>query len=311
MKKFFLLCSLAVLVSACIDRDYDLGDLDTDHIAIGDDTSVFDVPLARIEVALDEIHDDKGSLQQMLAEADVWLSSQLPGGVDYVDLHRVRTDDAYLAELLDALIAEMMHDGRKLDEVADLIWSDYKIKFLGTLGLPADVSEEEFKQAFEVQFRGGTLSDAVRQKTEESARNYLTALDIETLEYDLGGLDLGDVLDMLTDNLDPKGTAEAVNTLSIEGEVTSSLPLTLDLSPMFDPTDIRVDTFRIEAGASAQLPSTRIYAEDLRALSDARNVVVRIFIDLQRYYPGTVVDQSVPVSIRLSLHKTGALNLDI
>lgn len=311
MRRLFLLCSMVLPLAACIDRDYDLGDLDTDHIAIGDDASLFQVPLARIQVGLDEIHDDKGSLRRMLAEADVWLPAQLPAGADYVDLHRVRTDDAYLDLLLDALIDEMVRDERKLAEVADLAWSDYKIKFLGTLQLPSNVDEAQFKQVFEAQFQAGTLSSAIRQKTEESARNYLTALDVETLEYDLGELDLGDVLDMLTDNLDPAGTPDPVNTLSIEGEVVSSLPLTLDLSPSFDPTDIRIDTFLINADATTQLPSTRIYAEDLRRLSAARNVVVRIAVDLQRYYPGTVIDQQVPVSIRLSLHKTGALNLDI
>ena len=311
MKKLLLLCPLALLAVGCFDRDYDLSDLDTEHIAIGDDASCFDVPLATIKVALDDIHDDKGSLRQMLAEADVWLPSALPDGSDYVDLHRVRTDDAYLDILLDALIDEMVRDEEKLAQVADLAWSDYRIKFLGTLNLPAGVTEAQFLETFKAQFRTGALSTAIRTKTEESARNYLTALDVETLEYDLGKIDLGDMLDMLTDNLDPEGTPEPVNTLSIEGEVASSLPLTLNLSPSFEPTDIRVATFLIEADATTQLPSTRIYAADLRRLSRASDVTVRVPIDLQRYYPGTVVDQQTPVVIRLSLRKTGALNLQL
>lgn len=311
MRKLLLLCPVLLLGTACIDRDYDLGDLDTDRIAIGDDASVFDGPLAVISVKLDEIHDDKGSLQQMLAEADIWLPAQLPGGADFVDLHRVRTDDAYLDELLDALVDEMIRDEEKLARVADLVWSDYKIKFLGTLNLPANVSEAQFKETFKLQFRNETLSSAIRRKTEESARNYLTALDVDNLEYSLGRLDLGEALDMLADNLDPEGTPDPVNTLSIEGEVVSTLPLTLNLSPSFDPADIVIDTFRIEAASTTQLPSTRIYAEDLRSLSDAANVTVRIDVDLQRYYPGTVIDQETPIAIRLRLHKTGALNLDI
>lgn len=311
MKKLLLLCPLALLTVGCFDRDYDLSDLDTEHIAIGDDASCFDLPLANIKVALDDIHDDKGSLRQMLAEADVWLPSALPGDTDYVDLHRVRTEDAYLDTLLDALIDEMTSDEEKLAQVADLAWSDYRIKFLGTLNLPAGVTEAQFLQTFKAQFRTGTLSSAIRTKTEESARNYLTALDVETLEYELGELDLGDALDMLVDNLDPEGTPDPVNTLSIEGEVVSSLPLTLNLSPSFDPADIRISTFLIEADATTQLPSTRIYAEDLRRLSRASNVTVRVPVDLQRYYPGTVIDQQTPVTIRLSLRKTGALNLEL
>jgi len=118
------------------------------------------------------------------------------------------------------------------------------------------------------------------------------------------------MLDMLTANLDPANTPDPVNTLSIEGEVISSLPITLNLSPSFEPADIRVPTFLIEAADTTQLPSTRIYAKDLRALSRASNVTVRVPVDLQHYYPGTVIDQQTPVTIRLSLRKTGALNLN-
>ncbi|MCM1150932.1 MAG: hypothetical protein NC209_08390 [Alistipes sp.] len=311
MRKLFLLCSVVVLAGSCIDRDYDLSDLDTDRIAIGDETSRFTVPLARISVALDEIHDDKGSLRQMLAEADVWLPSQLPGGAAYVDLVAVRADDAYLAALLDALIAQMHASERKLGEVADLIWSDYREDFRETLGLPATVGEAQFKEVFAAQFRSGSLGGAIRLKTEESARRYLTALDVESLEYRLGSLDLGDAVDMLADNLDPAGTPDPVNTLSIEGEVSSTLPLVMSLAPAFHPTRIEIATFRIEAGATTRLPSTRIYAEDLRSLCDASDVVVRIPVSLQQYYPGMQIDERTPVSIRLSLCKTGSLKLDL
>ncbi len=311
MKKLLLLCPLALLAAGCFDRDYDLSDLDTGHIAIGGDASCFEVPLACIKVALDDIHDDKGSLRQMLAEADVWLPASLPDGAGCVDLHRVRTEDAYMGRLLDALIDEMKRNEEKLAQVADLAWSDYRIKFLGTLNLPDNVSKTLFLQTFKEQFRTGSpLSEAIRTKTEESARNYLTALDVETLEYELGAIDLGDMLDMLTANLDPANTPDPVNTLSIEGEVISSLPITLNLSPSFEPADIRVPTFLIEAADTTQLPSTRIYAKDLRALSRASNVTVRVPVDLQHYYPGTVIDQQTPVTIRLSLRKTGALNLN-
>lgn len=311
MRKFFLLFAVAVSAGSCIDSDYDLRDLDTDRIALGDETSSFRVPLTRISVSLDEIHDDKGSLEQMLAEADVWLPSQLPGSASFVDLAAVRSDEVYLASLLDALIDEMHVSASKLASVADLIWSDYKSDFLGTLGLPATVGETQFKEVFSAQFRSGDFGSALRAKTEESARHYLTALDVDDLEYELGELNLGEVVDMLTDDLDPAGTPDPVSTLSIEGEVVSTLPLTMELAPTFYPTRIRIEPFRIDADAVTPLPSTRIYAEDLRSLSAASQVVVRVPLSLQRYYPGTQIDARTPVSIRLSLHKTGSLKLDI
>ncbi|MDE5708238.1 MAG: hypothetical protein K2I32_02110 [Alistipes sp.] len=310
MRKIFLLFAVAASAGSCFDSDYDLRDLDTGHIALGDGTSSFRVPLARISVALDEIRDDKGSLQQMLAEADVWLPSQLPGGASYVDLAQVRSDDRYLSSLLDALISEMHASTAKLDAVSDLIWSDYKTDFLGTLGLPSSVGETQFKEVFAAQFRAGDLGSALRSKTEESARRYLTALDVDDLEYPLGELNLGEVVDMLTENLDPAGTSDPVNTLSIEGEVVSTLPLTMELAPTFYPTRIRIEPFHIEADAATPLPSTRIYAEDLQSLSAASNVVVRVPVSLQKYFPGTRIDEHEPLSIRLSLHKTGSLKLD-
>ena len=310
MRKLWLLCSCAVLAASCVDSDYDLSAFGSGSIALGDETSLFKMPLAHISVALGEIHDDKGSLQQMLAEADVWLPSPLPGDATYVDLARVRKDDSYLSGLLDALFAEMLADQAKLDAVADLIWSEYKQDFLGTLDLPATVSESLFKETFRLRFRNETLGSAIRRKTEESARNYLTALDVDDLAYDLGSLDLGDALDMLTENLDPAGTPDPKNTLSIEGEVSSTLPLAMSLVPRFSPAEIAIPTFHIEAGTTP-LPSTRIYAEDLQTLSAARNVAVHIGVDLLRYYPGRTLDDRNPVAIRLSLHKTGSLKLDL
>ncbi len=310
MRKFLLLCSCAALAASCIDGDYDLSAFGSGPIALGDETSLFKMPLAQISVALGEIHDDKGSLQQMLDEADVWLPSQLPGAADYVDLVRVREDESYLTGLLDALFDEMLVRPAKLDAVADLIWNEYKRDFLGTLGLPGTVSESLFKETFGQLVRTSGAKSAIFEQIGNSAARYLTALDVDDLVYDLGSLDLGDALEMLTDNLDPEGTPDPKNTLSIEGEVSSTLPLALSLMPRFSPAEIEIPTFRVEVGTT-KLPSTRIYAEELRTLSEAGSVEARIAVDLLRYYPGRTLDDKSPVAIRLSLHKTGSLKLNL
>ena len=42
--------------------------------------------------------------------------------------------------------------------------------------------------------------------------------------------------------------------------------------------------------------------------SEANDLAIHVPVELQRYYPGRALDAR-PISIRLSLHKTGALNL--
>ena len=55
MRKLFLPILAGALLTACIDKDYDLENVDTDNIAIGGDDSKFEVPLARVLVTLEDI----------------------------------------------------------------------------------------------------------------------------------------------------------------------------------------------------------------------------------------------------------------
>lgn len=306
MKKLLFLCLLGMLSVSCIDKEYDLTGIDTDGIAVGNETARFTVPLVTVTVALDDIHDSEGSLQEMLDEADIWLPSQLPGGAAYVDFARLYVDDAYLGALTGALIDEMERSDERLDKVADLAWRSYKKDFLALLGLSeASADKTRFKTAFVSLFATNT---ALRQQTEASARKYLQLLNVTDLSYDLGSLDLGQVLDMLTENLDPQGTVDPVNTLSIEGKVESTLPLSMRLLPAFTPTGLELSPFTIEVDATIDVPPTRIYAEDLRALANASNVKIVVPVELQKYYPGRTLDPR-PISIRLSMVKTGPLHL--
>lgn len=308
MKRTLLLLLMGLPAFSCVDKAYDLDRLDDSQIAIGDDESEFTAPLVTVTVLLDDIHDTKGSLQEMLDEADIWLPSELPGGADYVDFQRLYTDDAYLAELTGALVEEMTRDEAKVAKVADLIWRCYKQDFLGLLGLEgAEVDKDRFMEVFAERF----ATDArLREQTEAAARKFLILLQVSDLDYELGAIDMGDALDMLTENLDPEGTPDPVNTLSIEGEVASTLPLSMLLSPVFNPTGLEIASFTISPGATTELTPTRIYAEDLRALTEASDLAIHVPVELHRYYPGRTLDAR-PIIIRLSLHKTGALNLDL
>ena len=56
MRKLILLLLSGVLSTACVDKDYDLGNIDTDNIAIGDEGSQFRIPLVKVLVSLSLIH---------------------------------------------------------------------------------------------------------------------------------------------------------------------------------------------------------------------------------------------------------------
>ncbi|WP_304719511.1 hypothetical protein [uncultured Alistipes sp.] len=306
MKRTILLLAAGLLTLSCVDKAYDLGRLEGGQIAVGDDESEFAAPLVTVTVLLDDIHDSQGSLQEMLDEADIWLPSELPGGVDYVDFQRLYADDAYLAEVTGALVDEMGRDAAKVDKVADLVWRCYKDDFLKPLGLEGiPVDKNQFTTLFVDRF---TASEALREQTEAAARKFLILLQVSDLDYQLGAIDLGEALDMLTANLDPEGTPDPRNTLSIKGKVESTLPLSMRLSPVFTPTGLEIAPFAIAPGTTTELTPTRIYTEDLRALAGANDLAIHVPVELQRYYPGRALDAR-PISIRLSLHKTGALNL--
>ena len=105
--------TLSLLAVSCIDNDYDLSDIDTDDIGIGDEYSVFTCPLMTLRVAVADIVNEQGDLDGILAEADVWLPNRLPDGAEAVDVKRLTGGDgqqaqqAYVQTLLTALQEEI------------------------------------------------------------------------------------------------------------------------------------------------------------------------------------------------------------
>ena len=118
---------------------------------------------------------------------------------------------------------------------------------------------EETYEVIEAINRQSTagLQEELAGEVRDLAGGYLTDLKIEDVTYDLGRIDLGsDVVDMLADNLDPKGTANPRNTLDIYGEIISALPVSLQFSPRFYPTEVEFD-IRVEPNVKAKIGETR------------------------------------------------------
>ena len=103
MRKLILLLLSGMLSTACVDKDYDLGNIDTDNIAIGDEGSQFRIPLVKVLVSKDEIKNNGGNIEEIFREADIWFPSQLPDG-KFVDLVKLqdKDDQTYVNTLLRA-----------------------------------------------------------------------------------------------------------------------------------------------------------------------------------------------------------------
>lgn len=311
MRKLILLLLSGVLSTACVDKDYDLGNIDTDNIAIGDEGSQFRIPLVKVLVSKDEIKNNDGDIEKIFREADIWFPTQLPDD-KFVDLVKLQNEPAYVNTLLRTLREEMQTSDAKLASVVDLVWDKYAADFLPLLNLTAP-DEQTFKTAFKTAYRNdASLRERLADEVSALARTYLTgSLGIDQLEYEVGHIDISsDIVDMLADNLDPEGTPNARNTLFLYGQITSRLPLSLRLDPRLSPTEV---TFQVEVGVdktSNDIPQTQLFAEDLRQIVEG--ITIRIPVTLTEYYPGKgFSDDRYQIVISLSLLKNGGLKLDI
>ena len=224
MRKLFLPILAGALLTACIDKDYDLENVDTDNIAIGGDDSKFEVPLARVLVTLEDIANGDLNILELCEKADKWLPSKLPGNADFVDLVLL-SRNSYTDELFDALVAEMQSSAAKLDVMTDMMWTDYRHKIAGALGIPAeDQYETQFKEAFRTAVR--TAKREVLEVVKSQFDSYLTEdLSVEPIDYNIGRVDISDdVIDMIADNLDPEGSGSSKNSLYLAGEIVSGCP---------------------------------------------------------------------------------------
>ena len=315
MRKLFLLLLTGALFTACIDKDYDLENIDTDNVTIGGDESKFEIPLARVLVTLEDIVNGDANIQELCGKADKWLPSQLPGNADYVNLTQL-TLSSYTDEIFDALIAEMKSSAAKLDEVTDMIWTDYREDLADALGVPTgEQYEEVFKEAFRQAVR--ITDQRVLAEVKSQFSGYLTE-DISD-----------DVVDMLADNLDPEGSGSSKNSLYLAGEIFSKLPISLSLEPELKSVpedgspattilkfDVGVDATK-ETNEIKDSEDTRLYAESLRQLLN--NAAITIPVTLEKYYPGKDFEtgttpegkEKPQIEIKLYLIKNGGLKLDI
>lgn len=95
MRLILPLFLFGMLVTSCIDNNYDLSEIDTDGVVIGDE---FRLPLATVTVSMSELSKEGTDIKALFDEADIWLPSPLPAGGKYVDLQKIQHTPSYIDE---------------------------------------------------------------------------------------------------------------------------------------------------------------------------------------------------------------------
>lgn len=312
MKKLPLLFLVGLLAAGCVDKEYDLKDVETDNIAIGDSQSEFRCPLMTIRVSMQEITDNGIDIENVFRETDIWLPTELPDA--YVDIRRLVSDEAYVSTLLDLLVDELLVSDTKLDQVVELIWNTPAYRQSVTGSVPElDLDDADtFRSLFRSLYQNNAqVRELLDEQVRLLAHDYLTALLVDDITYDIDRIDLDDnIVDMLAENLDPEGTPDAKNTLHIYGTIANRLPLSAEIRARLRPTLIEVPV-QIDAKSEENvIAETPIYGEDLRTLIHGCQVVIPVTLD--RYYRNGF-DNTADCQLLIELHlvKRGGLKLNL
>lgn len=309
MKKLYLLLACSIFAVSCVDENYDLSNVDTDKIAIGDQDTEFRVPLALIHIGSDEIDGNGTSLDEFFNEADIWLPEPLPGGAASIDIVKLQSDGNYLIELTDALLEQMKSDDQKIDAVAGLIFDKYQNQF-NFPGLPAgQLDRGQYLEAFRTAFRfdgpvpGEQLSEQISAEIRNQAGRYLNEMDqIDPMTYELGEIEVGsDVMDMLVGDAADDDVVGA-----LYGWIESRIPAELEILPRFANTSVEF-TLKLLFNQRSDFEEVEITRKDLQQIFD--NARVDVTLRLLSYTPRAYDPSQEQLTIRMSLLKKGGLTL--
>ena len=95
---------------------------------------------------------------------------------------------------------------------------------------------------------------------------------------------------------------------AIYGEIISALPVSLQFSPRFYPTEVEFD-IRVEPNVKAKIGETRLHENDLRQIIDGTEIILPV--KLEKYFPGSGFTPDQKIVIALRLVKRGGLKLNL
>lgn len=304
MNKIIPLLLLCASFTACTDSDYDLKHVTTDNATIGDDNSVYELPLAKVNISLSQMSDGTAQIDAMFKQANIWL----PTAVTQVDIEKLTTNNIYRNELIGQTIDEMKSSQgeAKRNAVIQHTWDNYRQEFASMMGSPTTL--EAYSTAFTTVL--ATNSSVLDDQINSIATDYLKKIDIEELSYEIKDVNVdSDIVDMLANNLDPEGTPGAKNTLHIYGTISSGLPIAIRLDPIIEVSRQIGFTVTTAPGQMGEIPPTQIYEQDLRQI--LAGTTIRIPVALLTYYPQQEFESTQQINIQLALRKKGGLKFDI
>lgn len=316
MNKLLLLAAALLLSVSCVDRDFDLSDIDTGDIGIGGAESEFRLPLARIRVLGSAVEGTYDSLENIFGEADLWL----PTSCTSLDLARL-SEDAYVDALTDELLGELHTNPAKLDDVAAMLerTPSYREAIAGTIpGELRGISVYEY-----VTEHLNMVGQYSRGKLREIIFNHLDSMNscIDSVEERIEGfgIDEGVINALAGEGSFTAVYGSAVNRLPVDCTGTFELVAAYDDPDYYDDyygdgdaeevVCLRIDGIRLLCGSESEIARTTVTADDLRRMCGAMKM--RVALAATTYYPrhGVPAGADDAMELTLKLYKKGGLNL--
>ena len=313
------MCFFAV---SCIDKEFDLSNLDAGEesgVVIGNDESEFRMPLATINFTVASFNQymdgDEISIMDLIDEIKIWLPSQLPGGVDYIEIDKLTSESYYLETILVALKNEMDASEQKRNEVCKLVAKKYRDELINMMeGTLPDFLINRLKSLSDdeaaslVSSLYVTYNDFFASAILLISSDFLTDLEFEDVEIDIPDMDISeDIYSMLADNLDPSTDPNPINAIYLYGSIESELPVELTAYPYLGGLTVDFGKIFISDGTNP-INEVRFYENDLYTLIyGGAKLIIPVVWD--RFYVNEEINESQKVSINLKLRKTGGLKL--
>lgn len=323
MKKLFILIvmSIGFILISCIDSKYDLSQIESDGIAIGNNDSEFLMPLVNIKFQASNFNastEDDMSISGLQEQINVWLPAQLPNNASYVDIQKLANNKEYKQALLDNLYAEMQRDENKRKEVCKYVIAEHKPTVIEALRnssnavvAAAALQINRIPDTEAVDLLSNLFitypTDVKNILNDISDEDLIDNVEIENVLVDIPAFDISDdVLDMLVDNLDGDNVTSPINALYLFGTINSNFPFLFKVNPTIYNTRINFGELSIDNG-STKINDIRVFRGDFEKMSNGSQLVMPVI--LEKYYPNIDINDNTQLDISISLRKTGGLNL--
>jgi hypothetical protein len=319
-----VLIILGIMVS-CIDKDYDLSQIETDGITVGNDQSEFSLPVATIHFTsrniCNQAEEGEISLKKIYDEVDIWLPATLTEGKEFVEISRLLGNQQFDQVYFDKLIHDINEEITKIEQKRELIAlhiaTHYRNRFINLItefDIPNEnviaTSLENATDQEAAQIIAELImeySEQTKQVVAEIFTVFLTKLSLVDIHTTVPKLNISsDVRDMILDNLDDSSVDNPINCLYIYGTAANQFPFEFEIIPSIEDADIDFGTIIVNQG-TADINPIRIMRNDMEALLDG--FTIKVPISTLRYYPHKEFTDDTEFNITLKIRKTGALKL--